>query len=171
MSSLCFVNRLLYNWRDAVFPKMSSAADQHPQCVSVHADVIKWKHFLRYWTFVRGIQRSPVISLNRGQWRGALIFFDLRLNKRLSKQSIRRWFETALRSLRRHWKGINVCSPHCDISVVCGRDTIHIHHLISFHFVLELVQIVCRKPLSIYRIICPMHAKLCMMATILAHIQ
>ena len=30
------------------------------------------------------------------------VFFDLRLNKRLSKQSRRRWFETSSRSLWRH---------------------------------------------------------------------
>ena len=40
-----------------------------------HAEVIKWKHFLRYWPFVRGILRSPVYSPHRGQWRGALMFF------------------------------------------------------------------------------------------------
>ena len=40
----------------------------------VHDDVIKWKHFPRYWPFVRGIHRSPVNSLHRGQWRGALMF-------------------------------------------------------------------------------------------------
>ena len=39
-----------------------------------HDDVIKWKHFSRYWPFVRGIQRSPVTSPHKGQWRGALIF-------------------------------------------------------------------------------------------------
>ena len=39
-----------------------------------HDDVIKWKHFPRYWPFVRGIQRSPVNSPNKGQWRGALVF-------------------------------------------------------------------------------------------------
>ena len=27
-----------------------------------HDDVIKWKHFPRYWPFVRGIHRSPVNS-------------------------------------------------------------------------------------------------------------
>ena len=37
-------------------------------------DVIKWKHFPRYWTFVRGIHRSPVNSPHKGQWRGALMF-------------------------------------------------------------------------------------------------
>ena len=37
-------------------------------------DVIKRKHFPRCWPFVRGIHRSPVNSLHKGQWRGALIF-------------------------------------------------------------------------------------------------
>ena len=39
-----------------------------------HDDVIKWIHFPRYWPFVRGIHRSPVNSLRKGQWRGALMF-------------------------------------------------------------------------------------------------
>ena len=39
-----------------------------------HDDVIKWKHFPRYWPFVRGIHRSPLNSPHKGQWRGALIF-------------------------------------------------------------------------------------------------
>ena len=37
-------------------------------------DVIKWKHFPRYWPSVRGIHRSPVNSQHKGQWRGALMF-------------------------------------------------------------------------------------------------
>ena len=45
------------------------------QCyVALHDDVIKWKHFPRYWPFVRGIHRSPVNSPHKGQWRGALMF-------------------------------------------------------------------------------------------------
>ena len=39
-----------------------------------HDDVIKWKHFPRYWPFVRGIHRPPVKSPHKGQWRGALMF-------------------------------------------------------------------------------------------------
>ena len=39
-----------------------------------HDDVIKWKHFPRYWPFVRGIHRSPVNSPHKGQWRGAFMF-------------------------------------------------------------------------------------------------
>ena len=44
------------------------------QITATHDDVIKWKHFPRYWPFVRGIHRSPVNSLYKGQWRGALMF-------------------------------------------------------------------------------------------------
>ena len=43
-------------------------------CAVSHDDVIKWKHFPRYWPFVRGIHRSPVNSAHKGQWRGALMF-------------------------------------------------------------------------------------------------
>ena len=39
-----------------------------------HGDVIKWKHFPRYWPFVRGIHRSPINCAHKGQWRGALMF-------------------------------------------------------------------------------------------------
>ena len=38
-------------------------------------DVIKWKHFSRYWPCVRGIHRWPENSLHKGKWRGALIFY------------------------------------------------------------------------------------------------
>ena len=38
-----------------------------------HDDVIKRKHFPRYWPFVRAIHRWPVNSPNKGQWRGALM--------------------------------------------------------------------------------------------------
>ena len=40
----------------------------------MHGDVIKWKHFRRYWPFVRGIHRWPVNSPHKGQWRRALMF-------------------------------------------------------------------------------------------------
>ena len=39
-----------------------------------HDDVIKWKHFPRYWTFVRRIHRWPMNCPHKGQWRGALVF-------------------------------------------------------------------------------------------------
>ena len=40
----------------------------------IHDDVIKWKHFLRDWPFVRGIHRPPVNSTHKGLWHGALMF-------------------------------------------------------------------------------------------------
>ena len=46
----------------------------HKQNHDWHDDVIKWKHFPRYWPFVWGIYRSPVNSPHKGQWRGALMF-------------------------------------------------------------------------------------------------
>ena len=67
--------------------------------VSIHDDVIKWKHFPHYWAFVRGIHRSPVNSLHKGQWRGALVFSLI--CAWMSKQSWGWWFETPSRSLRR----------------------------------------------------------------------
>ena len=39
-----------------------------------HDDVMIWKHFPRYWPFVRGIHRSPVNFPRKGQWREALMF-------------------------------------------------------------------------------------------------
>ena len=39
-----------------------------------HDDVIKWKCIPRNWPFVRGIHRSPVNFLHKGQWRVALMF-------------------------------------------------------------------------------------------------
>ena len=49
------------------FPSESDMAPSHD-------DVIKWKHFPRYWPFVREIHRWPVNSPHKGQWRIALIF-------------------------------------------------------------------------------------------------
>ena len=40
----------------------------------VHDDVIKWKHFPRYWPFVRGIHRWPMNFTQKSKWRGALMF-------------------------------------------------------------------------------------------------
>ena len=45
----------------------SNAADMND-------DVIKWKQFLHYWPFVRGIHQSPVNSTHKGQWCEALMF-------------------------------------------------------------------------------------------------
>ena len=77
---------------------------------SSHDDVIKRKHFPSYRPFVRGIQRSPINSPHKGQWRGALIFSLIcALNKRLSKQLWGWWFKTPSRSL---WCHCNAKTVH-----------------------------------------------------------
>ena len=40
--------------------------DSRQGSVKSHDDVIKWKHFPRYWPFVRGIHRSSVNSPDKG---------------------------------------------------------------------------------------------------------
>ena len=63
---------------ESMAPWFTDAYMLHPALIvdiaSYHDDVIKWKHFPRYWPFVRGIHRSPVNSPHKGQWRGALMF-------------------------------------------------------------------------------------------------
>ena len=39
----------------------------------LHDNVIKWKHFPRYWPFVWGIHPSPVNSPHKDQWHGTLM--------------------------------------------------------------------------------------------------
>ena len=71
-----------------------------------HDDVIKWKHFPRYWSFARGIHRSPVNPRHKGPvTRSVDVFFDLCLNKRLRKQSWGWWSETLSRPFWRHCNG------------------------------------------------------------------
>ena len=51
-----------------------SLAKHHPcylRSLTLHDDIIKWKHFPRYWPVVRGIHRSPP---HKGQWRKAFMF-------------------------------------------------------------------------------------------------
>ena len=68
-----------------------------------HDDVIKWKHFSRYWPFVQGIHRSSVNSPHKGQWRETLMFSLIcALNKRLNKQWWGCWVETPSQSLWHH---------------------------------------------------------------------
>ena len=70
-----------------------------------HDDVIKWKHFPRYWPFVRGIHRSPVNSPHKGQWRGALMFF-------LICTRINGWVNNGETGDLRRYRA------HCDVTVM-----------------------------------------------------
>ena len=46
----------------------------HSKVSGRHDDVIRWKHFPRYWPFVRGIRWLSVNSPHKGQQREALMF-------------------------------------------------------------------------------------------------
>ena len=71
----------------------------------LHDDVIKWKHF-RVSTLLTLCGGNTPVTGGFPSLRPATrnVFCDLCLNKRLSKQSRRRWFETPSRSLWRHWR-------------------------------------------------------------------
>ena len=74
-----FIGYLLHVWIIDIYYKKSyrnvtSRCNFNPHVYADDDDVIKWKHFPRYWHFVRGIHRSPVNFPHKGQWRGALMF-------------------------------------------------------------------------------------------------
>ena len=96
---------------------------QRTSIANNHDDVIKWKHFPRYWPFVRGIHRWPVNSPHKGQWRGALTFS---LNKRLSKQWWGWWFETPSLPWWRQFNAefcITFYRPRMDSGFICWWQT------------------------------------------------
>ena len=63
------------NWHPVIWSIYCKPLEnRHPMKICWHDDVIKWKHFPRYWPFVRRIHRSTVNSLHKGQWRGAMMF-------------------------------------------------------------------------------------------------
>ena len=88
-------------------PKQFVVSMTYASSPSRHDDVIKWKHFPRYWPFVRGIHRSPVNSPSQRPVKQSFdAFFDLHLNIRVSKQSTHQWLETPSRPWWRHSKGM-----------------------------------------------------------------
>ena len=58
--------------------KKKNSISSYPRRMFIYENFLswrhQWKHFQRYWPFVRGIHRSPVNSPYKGQWRGALMF-------------------------------------------------------------------------------------------------
>ena len=71
------------------------------------ADVIKWKHFRIIGPLWGNSQIISGFPSQRPVVRSFDVFFDLRLNKRLSKQSRPRWFKTSSCSLWRHCKWLS----------------------------------------------------------------
>ena len=96
----------IWRWRSRS-PRLASAGCRTG---GWHDDVIKWKHFPRYWPFTGEFPAQRPVT------RSFDVFFDLLLNKRLSKQSWGWWFETLSRSLWRHRNEVYISRwecPHC----------------------------------------------------------
>ena len=81
-------------------------------------DVIKWKHFPRNWSFVKGIDRSPVDSPQEGQWLGALMV-SLICPEQTFEQIIEK-----VGNLRRH-------RAHYDVFLMVIMHTIHAYDTTS----------------------------------------
>ena len=127
-----FINsyyRYLYDW-NPIIGKMTFTLKRHPvlyirlvkqrQVFLFHDDVIKWKHFPRYWQFVWGIHRSPVNSPHKGQWRRALIFFLLICTR------INGWVNNGeagdLRRYRAHYDVTVLCVMICPLWTLTNED-------------------------------------------------
>ena len=89
--------RKLVNSRITSFALTSYVIAIEAALKNKYDDVIKWKHFSRYLTFVQGIHRSLVNSPHKSQWRGAVTFSLI--------CAWTRWFETPSRSL---WRPVMV---------------------------------------------------------------
>ena len=81
----------------------------HGEGAGFHDDVIKWKHFLCYWPFVRGIHQSAVNSPHKGQWRRALMLS-------LISVSIDVWVNNREAGDLRHYRA------HYDVTVMFDSD-------------------------------------------------
>ena len=81
--------------------------------------VTKWKHFPRYWPFVRGIHRSPMNSPHKGQWRRALMFslICVWINRRVNNHEA-----GDLRRYRAHYDVIVMISMFQRTRVTAGAD-------------------------------------------------
>ena len=103
-----------------------------------------WRHQMETFSALLAfcVGNSPVngeFPSQRPVTRSFDIFFDLRMNKRLSKQSWCWWFETPRRSLWRHCNVIRFCSPVVMLWVPKAL-TRSIYHDFQGHFLgLEIV--------------------------------
>ena len=98
-----------------------------------HDDVIKWKHFPRYWPFVLEIHRSPVNNMNPG-------YFPL-VATALKPQQISMFLHISARAWGRRWsphtseqKGSMLNRNNSSIKTpVCLTLHIHEKHFYKFH--------------------------------------
>ena len=103
-------------WLYVTFPEKKNI---RACCTFLHDDVIRWKHFPRYWPFVRGIHRSPVNSPHKGQWRGALMFS-------LICVWINGWVNNPKAGDFRRYRS------HYDVIVMCGLLQVDLSTYLSF---------------------------------------
>ena len=96
----------------------------------LHNDVIKWKPFPRYWPLRRESIGHQWIPFTKASDAELWLFFDLCLNKRLSKQSRRRWFEAQSRSFWRH------CNVYFGIYSYCIQYDGNRHEVSCFYICL-----------------------------------
>ena len=88
-------------WRDSMSVWARFRSRDHTM---EHDDVIKCKHFPRYTGALWGVSTGYLwIPFTKASDADLWCFFDRRLNKRLSKQTRRGWFETPLLSLWRYY--------------------------------------------------------------------
>ena len=59
------VTNILPKWQFRYIEAITEITLPTAPTVHTHDDVIKWKHFPRYWPFMRGIHRSPMVSLTK----------------------------------------------------------------------------------------------------------
>ena len=84
-----------------------------------HDYVIKWNIFRITGTCEGNQSITSRFPLQRPVTRNFDVFFDLRLNRQLSKQSKRQWFETPSRSLWRHCNVIRFGSANAKAFINC----------------------------------------------------
>ena len=94
---------LSLHWLLVVSPIPSARIENFRSIIwLVHDDVIKWKYFRVTGPLCGEFNGPGEFPAQRPVTRSFDVFFDLRLNKRLSKQPWGWWFETLAWSLWRH---------------------------------------------------------------------
>ena len=134
------VNVVLFERKDLLTSEMTAKLKNNlhawPVNISLifysHGDVIKWKPFPVPGEFPA--QRPVTRSFD--------VFFDLRLNEQLSKQSWSWWFGTPSRPLWRH------CNVH--VGYVAEKNDIFLHMWATLHvYVLTRCGSNCAKNLAV----------------------
>ena len=101
----------------------------------IRSSISWWRHLIKTFPVLLALRtgNSPVTDefpSQRPVTQSFEVFFNLRLNKRLCKQSRRWWFQTSWRSLSRHFPNVNGCTvevweevsnfiSHCSVKWNC----------------------------------------------------